>query len=343
MTSKIEKYSDLYAMEIFSKRNGNILKGIAILLMYLHHLFGFPERIIEPNAFIPISNSVDIEYYLASFGKICVSMFLFLSGMGLSIVGDKGRRYYLNKVISFYKAYSIVFIIFISFGFIFFGSVNGNEFELISFLKNVFLLNYDYNGEWWFAGVYLLCVIFTPLLLRMGFFISILLSLISIVMYFSFHFISLNVNGLLNNFLLWQVAFVSGLFYYNVVNYLKINKFLCRIKDYSFTVLLIVISLIVVSFIYLKVYALIFFTPVFCVALSMLVNDSESKLCLVLEWLGRKTLYMWLTHTFFCYYYFQGLVFLPKYSILVYLNLILLTIPVCLFLERLYEFCFNSK
>ena len=39
----------------------------------------------------------------------------------------------------------------------------------------------------------------------------------------------------------------------------------------------------------------------------------------VFEKLGEESAMMWLTHTFFCYYWLQRLVYLPRYSPLIFL------------------------
>ena len=45
---------------------------------------------------------------------------------------------------------------------------------------------------------------------------------------------------------------------------------------------------------------------------------------------------MWLTHTFFAYYYFQDFVLLPRVSILIYLWLIIISLITAIILEKIY-------
>lgn len=101
--------------------------------------------------------------------------------------------------------------------------------------------------------------------------------------------------------------------------------------------LLFALVVLFLLFQYLKVYILIMFTPFFCLLICMIANNLNNKLTICLEWFGRRTLFMWLTHSFFCYYYFQEFVFFPKYSLLIFLNLIILTLPCCLILEKLFD------
>ena len=68
---------------IFDIRQTNIAKGFAILLLMWHHLFFNSPK--NNNAFetILIFQDIPIECYIARFCKVCVSIFLFLSGYGL--------------------------------------------------------------------------------------------------------------------------------------------------------------------------------------------------------------------------------------------------------------------
>lgn len=59
----------------------NAIKGIAIIAMLVHHLFyEYPEY-------------GESTYQLALIGKVCVAMFLFLSGYGLSVQYSKILNY----------------------------------------------------------------------------------------------------------------------------------------------------------------------------------------------------------------------------------------------------------
>jgi hypothetical protein len=328
---------------LFSKGNCDILKGVAILLMYFHHLFAFPDRIIYPNHYIPISGLYDIEYFIAEFSKICVPIFLFLSGIGFSFQGNKKVSYYLNKVIDFYQSYFIVFAIFIPMGFVLFGNVNNLNFQITSVLSNLTMLSSTYNGEWWYAGVYVLCVILTPLLKRLGGNLSAIISSTLLCLYFTLHFLSISIPPIVNNFLLWQCIFVFGLFFSKILSNFESHAIFSHIKTHA-TLLMIFSSLVaLILYQYLKVYLLITFTPLFCLLACIVLNGYDNKFIFCFDWLGKRTIFMWLTHSFFCYYYFQNVVFYPEYSLLIFLNLILLTLPCCFLLEKLLMLVNKSK
>lgn len=71
----------------FTKANSVEMYGIAILLMVFHHLF---KSYIGPSAIQTI----------AYFGKICVAIFAFISGYGLSVISEKFSL--KEKVLHFY-------------------------------------------------------------------------------------------------------------------------------------------------------------------------------------------------------------------------------------------------
>ena len=55
----------------------------------------------------------------------------------------------------------------------------------------------------------------------------------------------------------------------------------------------------------------------------------------LLKFIGKYSTYIWLTHTFFGYYYFQKLTFFPEYSWLIFLWCLVLSIVTGMVLEGL--------
>ena len=67
----------------FDKRQTNIAKGLAVLLLLWHHLFFQEPELYNKFTSLLIVRTVPIECFLSRFCKVCVAMFLFLSGFGL--------------------------------------------------------------------------------------------------------------------------------------------------------------------------------------------------------------------------------------------------------------------
>ena len=66
----------------FSKDDTLCMKGIAILILFFHHNYLGPDRWLNsPISFYPFSQSQIM--YIAKFLKICVGIFVFLTGYGM--------------------------------------------------------------------------------------------------------------------------------------------------------------------------------------------------------------------------------------------------------------------
>ena len=105
-------------------QKSSAIKGIAIILMLVHHLFiwGQADYISLVNIILP--NSLTIEIFLGVFGKICVTLYLFLSGYGFSCKYEKKissagvQRESLISAWKIYKKYLLVMLVFLPYGFI---------------------------------------------------------------------------------------------------------------------------------------------------------------------------------------------------------------------------------
>ena len=164
-------------MFALTKNDTSVLKGIAIIAMLCHHLFTCHPAWVEsyPTPLIIIG----------TLGKICVAMFLFCSGYGLSIQYDKtistssGMFYtirstiafILKRLIKFYTAYWFVFLVFVPITILFFNRSLADAYgENVSITK---CLLYDilglqgfqsYNITWWFNKLIILLYFLFPIL-----------------------------------------------------------------------------------------------------------------------------------------------------------------------------------
>ncbi|MGF1765617.1 acyltransferase family protein, partial [Aliivibrio kagoshimensis] len=194
---------------IITKYDSNYLKGIAILLMLFHHLFAFPDRIPATTDVIYIFTSINFESKIALFGKICVPLFFFISGYGFSSVNNSSPKYYINKIIQFYKSYWLVFIFFIPVFFI----VNDTKFDLKELVLNIISLRSSYNSEWWFIKPYIFLVLLTPLIrnIRLKTFTLASISILLFLLSFLIRKFNIDIDLIsLNQLFFWQPAFISG-------------------------------------------------------------------------------------------------------------------------------------
>jgi len=348
----------------FNKTHTQLAKGIAIILMMTHHLFKFPDKIKDVSyiSIMPFWNQSifsekSFEFFLGDFAKICIAMYLFLSGYGLYMAYSKKGTFTfgdsVEKVIKFFIAYWKIFIIFIPIGLIWFSESAAFHFNIIEFMANFFALSSSYNVAWWFARLYIELLLLFPLviwLLKRGFIFSIVLTLSLYIISFKMDSVFMIVPQLsflkktffypdMVNILFWQIVFCVGCLTakYNV--FVSINKFISRknldTKVFYISMILVIMLIRIGStFVFESIgqgnatYIDFILAPLFILSCTNLINRNRSK-NIVLA-LGKNSTNMWLTHTFFCYYYFQELVFLPKISILILIWLAVLSLSTSL-------------
>lgn len=98
---------------VLTKDYSNMMKGVAVLLMIIHHAWGFPCR-------IPELHILHVEEQIGIASKICVSIFMFLSGYGLYYTFNRNSSIHLEKRLkAIYERFWKVFFVFVPLGFLF--------------------------------------------------------------------------------------------------------------------------------------------------------------------------------------------------------------------------------
>lgn len=326
----------------FTKEHTQIAKGIAILLMLAHHLFAFPDRIHVDLGYISILSirGHNIEYLIGIFGKLCVSMYLFLSGYGIYIIiQNKGIFTFkesFKRVKSIYINYWIVFTIFIPIGFIFFNK----NFNIIEFMSNFIGISSSYNGEWWFFRLYIELILLLPILkfiVNENLFKSLVnvvgLLLLSKILNKALNILPYNIDQITNTIIYrdiiillnWQAVFLGGYICAKFDIYSKVIKQFIKMKiDNKLIYILLCILVGVIRQIRSSILIDAILAPIFIFAVVNILYNSIFHKMFVL--LGKHSTNMWLTHSFFCYTYFQWLVFKPRVSILVLIWLVVLSL-----------------
>lgn len=313
----------------FTKEKTNIAKGVAICLMFAHHLYAFDDRLLNDNSYIPLIPFFNLEAYIGNVGNICVSMFLFLSGYGMYAGYLRTKKktsihYAWKKLKNFYSTFWLYFIVFVPIGIIFFQDVtlwdsNRTRYsrEPIIFLTNFIGWNSTYNGEWWFIQVFVIILFgLFPIYNRLVKSDVILFMLISVILLcISFRFNSWGKMG----FVFWQTSFALGMLF------AKFNIFsnhLFQMLDQS-SLGRIALGLLLCLILRFEVQSTNYdflitpFLTYFSVRTIELLRLSK-----ILEYLGIYSFALWLIHSFFCYYYFQDFIYAPKWSPLIFILLI---------------------
>ncbi len=322
----------------FETKHTHIAKGVAILLMVWHHLFRYPERIATQH-YIPIipEDIFKLEFLVGMFGKICVSVFLLLMGYGMYQSLSKkntGRiKYVKEKLIQFMVQYWICFLVFVPIGLIFFTQNERYVWDVKTFVMSLVGFDITYNGEWWFVSLYIKLLLLFPLydwLVRKNIFVSLILILIGVALAEQEHI------PIIGNAAFWQAPFMMGMI---AARLDLVNRYLKWLKEKHLdSWWMHFIVLLAIAVIRVKAYTFYFdpfFTPLFIVHSVRLVNFLKMDKPFI--FIGQLSLYIWLVHSFFCYYYWQDLVFWPRYSLLIFAWLMILSTGTAILLNGIYR------
>lgn len=333
--------------QIITKSKSKSIKFIAVCLMITYHLFAFPARTVDVsfNSLFEIGGQT-IEFYISRAGGICVGMFTFLSGYGLYVSYNKNITYkgVLRRIYNFYKKYWLVFIIFILGGLI----LEKYQFNFKQFILNFIGVEDSYNGEWWYVRLYIMLLLSYPLIsiiinkysykfiLIISFFINIggygitTLSSIFNIKYKLLELIALFLGG--------QFLFVLGIVIGKYGLFNKLNeKININKKKYKYIVIVLFAAIVCIGDIpvFGEIVKLII-VPIFIYSIANAIKE-ESYLSKV----GEYSTNMWLTHSFFCYYYFKQFTFVLKNPILILLQLIVVSILISIVLKKIEEIISN--
>lgn len=161
---------------MLSLKRTNIYKGIALILLLCHHLFACPSGSYQDLSI----DGLGMIRFFGVFAKLCVAIFVFLSGYGLTIQCEKKGgvgnvlKFYWRRFLKLMMNYWFIYLVFVPFGVVVFGrtfvSVYGENWILPSILDFFGLffaitVNYfGYNATWWFYGCIIVLYLLFPLL-----------------------------------------------------------------------------------------------------------------------------------------------------------------------------------
>lgn len=168
-----------------SKNDSLALKGIAILMMYVHHFYLGPDRWAGYTVdFFPLTE--DLTVYIARFLKTCVCVFVFITGYGMTqsirkkhpdLVASSREMlaYTRHRLVSLLSNFIFVYLLVIIASF-----PTGHFFEIygrsgssaLYVLVDMFGLaklfkTPSYVGTWWYMSLAIVLVVLFPLFIRL--------------------------------------------------------------------------------------------------------------------------------------------------------------------------------
>lgn len=328
-----------------TRQQTSLLKGVAILFMLFHHLFFFQER-LSPSVIVyyPFFHG-SIENTLAGFGRVCVPIFLFLSGYGFGMGKPRGYGGLAKKALEVYSRFWLVFVLFVPLGAILFNQTGRYDLSMPGLLLNITALDTSYNPEWWFLILYVAYLFSLTLLQKMNdftlLFSSVVLMVVGTLLY------KPEYNWLLRDglwYCIWLFPFAAGLVCARkrdlIHHWLSVST-LCKSA-------FIFCSLLAVPLVYTLLMhrgyrniGLCLVTPLLVYLLAWGLRLLPAIVQSVISDLGQHSTFMWLTHTFYCYYFFQSWIYSPHYPLLIFALLIAVSWLTSVVLSRIYNVLFN--
>lgn len=157
----------------YGKQESAIIAGVAIFLMITHHLFSYPNWLLDPYHVNSIfGNGVNIFFRV--FGRlsnICIYMFAFTTGYTLC----KNTNVYLTfdkrirRIFQFLISYWTICLLFIACAYLF----NEPLPTIKQFVANLFGLQTGFYSKWvnvifaWYVLFYILVILFSPAIIRL--------------------------------------------------------------------------------------------------------------------------------------------------------------------------------
>ena len=103
----------------YGRQESNYVKGIAIILMFYHHLFGFPFWIKSENMYRSLTiGGLNVQLVIAAFCELCVGLYAFTTSYAMHVQREKYRSWKgrLSAALHFLFKYWFVFLIFLILG-----------------------------------------------------------------------------------------------------------------------------------------------------------------------------------------------------------------------------------
>ncbi len=302
-----------------SKEDSNVIKGVAVILLLAHHLWAFPDRIPYALKSIFFFTDINLPMLIGDFGKICVSLFFFLSGYGNEVKYHDKEFSLFSKLKTLYLNYWKVFVIFIPIGFLFFSNQQPycanvdictvfSNFNPIEFILNLIGWSATYNGEWWFFRDYAIMILLFPLFKKLINKNSLLINIFFVIIFELFYVLIGTMFDADHFITLWaidrapyMICFPMGMI---AARFSLLQKAAVRIKRNSLRVIICLAALAVCFVCKVKLGGLVevIVAPVFIIAFSILCAGL-GKFRRIMTFFGKHSMNMWLIHSFFCYYY----------------------------------------
>ena len=325
-----------------SVQDTNVLKGLAILLLLCHHLFYVQNGLFDD---IHLYGDHYLVNELGKFSKLCVVLFVFLSGYGLTVQAErKGgisniKEFYAHRQKKLLLNYWLIWLIFVPISYFCFDMTfekayqHNVEFHLVLDILGIHALFYSgkvlcYNPTWWFMSTVIVLYLLFPLMYKMMKKDSLMLILFTLIVSFLpipfIDVIKFNI-----------VAFSLGMWMVTV------KSIPPRTRQGVWLVMLLLLLYAVER--NANRYPLI----IDCVLALLIAILYQYVNCpkwikMVMAFLGKHSMNIFLFHTFIFFFWFHYFVYASRNPIIIILTLLAICIPISLVLEWIKKYTINK-
>lgn len=319
-----------------TKNDTVFLKGIAVLLLLIHHLFYINDGYYDD---FTIAGQPVVQT-IGAVSKVCVAIFVFLSGYGLVRSNSSNKfsvsTFYAKGLTKLYANYWLIYFLFVPWGILFFHRIVYRTpldvgIDIMGFACS--LGTPTYNPTWWFYSCILPLYLLFPILRRFLFCwkYSVLLFVGAFVMMY------VPALFLLEPIRVYFMNFVAGMLFarYDI---------LTRILSFRFYNHSIVWSLALLCAIIWRQYGC-FITGVYFdlilvlggVFLFVTIRRNKVIKSKFMLFMGKHSFNIFLFHTFIFYLYFPQFIYTTGNPVIIFFSLLISCIIISWGIERLKQ------
>lgn len=329
------------------KTSSKIVKGTAILIMLIHHIFGFEKWLINDNTFSGLSIlGNNLLSFIGKNGRICVAMFAFITGYAYYISFNKNeinnKKYILKKIIDFLINYWIIlFFIYIPINFIFKCKY---ELTILSFIKNMFGIGELMVYFGWYVWFYIVVMLTLPIVITVSRKIKyseVVLIIINVFCYFVTLLLSKKTG---NNFQMLKELFIyypCVLLGYIISKYGIFTRISNKWSILNNTLVCLVGCILIFIFRYVLGYKRILDILLIGPWIYFLIGVLKkcNIISMVLLWLSKHSTNFWFLHGIFFFgnRCLQSVLYKPKFDLLILLWSILILSPISYIIDFFYK------
>ncbi|MDE6322176.1 MAG: acyltransferase, partial [Muribaculaceae bacterium] len=322
------------------RRDSQIIKGIAILMMLFLHLFNRMNNVELCQPWVWIGGEPLVYILRQAFNP--VSFFLIVGGYGLYKSYEKGDRNRYSRVFKLYVHYWIIFLIFVGIGCF----IKPDVFPcgLFDFLSNITCYHNTINHEMWFMLPYVGLSLLAPIIFRFYSrfnFLTILLVTLALYSILTQVILS-NLKWFYAHYWVYNPTLVLHLLYFFSLGALAARahiferlrrwvdkrvqargeesavrrRLLAGVLAWSAIIALIIINC---HWEYNYFYA---FGIISCILVAPMPEIVKGTLAL----LGKHSMNMWMIHSWWCYYLFRDFTYSFRYPLIIFLMLVAISL-----------------